>query len=73
MIKKSNQVLSRDQTIISSTAKGYSQKKTKNSKFEDIVQIGGREGGQPHFKKLKRDVFLTKVGEGGGHKTHCQK
>ena len=28
-----------------------------------------REGGQPHFKKFKRNVFLTKVGEGGGHKT----
>ena len=70
MIKKSNQVLSRDQTIISSTAKGYSKK---NSEFEDNVQIGGREGGQPHFKKLKRDVFLTKVGEGGGHKTYCQR
>ena len=32
-----------------------------------------REGGLPHFKKLKRDDFLTKVGEGGGHKTYCQK
>ena len=25
----------------------------------------GREGGQPHFKELKRNEFLTKVGEGG--------
>ena len=32
-----------------------------------------RGGGQPHFKKLKRNDFLTKVGEGGGHKTYCQK
>ena len=31
-----------------------------------------REGGQQNFKKLKRDDFL-KVGEGGGHKTYCQK
>ena len=28
-----------------------------------------RGGGQSHFKKLKRNDFLTKVGEGGGHKT----
>ena len=27
-----------------------------------------REGGQPHFKKLKINDFLTKVGVGGGHK-----
>ena len=45
--------------------------KKKHSIFKDIVQIGG--GGQPHFKKLKRNDFLTKVGEGGGHKTYCQK
>ena len=32
-----------------------------------------REGGQPHFKELKRNDFLIKVEEGGGHKTHCQK
>ena len=32
-----------------------------------------REGGQPHFKKLKRHDFLTKVREGGGHQTYCQK
>ena len=32
-----------------------------------------RGGGQPHVKKLKRNDFLTKVGEGGGHKTYCQK
>ena len=24
-------------------------------------------------KKVKRNEFLTKVGEGGGHKTYCQK
>ena len=46
--------------------------KKKISIFTDIVQIGGG-GGQPHFKKLKRNEFLTKVGEGGGHKTYCQK
>jgi len=33
----------------------------------------GRGGGQPHVKNLKRNEFLTKVGEGGGHKTYCQK
>ena len=33
--------------------------KNNNSMFKDIV----------HFKKLKRNDFLTKVGEGGGHKT----
>ena len=27
-----------------------------------------REGGQPHVKKFKWNNFLTKVGEGGGHK-----
>ena len=32
-----------------------------------------REGGQPDFKKLKRNDFLPTVGEGGGHKTYCQK
>ena len=32
-----------------------------------------REGGQPHFKKIKRNNFLTKVGEGGCHKSYCQK
>ena len=26
-----------------------------------------REGGQPHFKKLKRNIFLIKVGKGGDH------
>ena len=41
----------------------------KNSIFKDIAQIGG----QPHFKKIKRNEFLTKVGEGGGHKTYCKK
>ena len=47
---------------------GVPSKKT-NSIFTDIVQIGG----QPHFKKIKRKDFLTKVGEGGGHKIYCQK
>ena len=42
------------------------------SKKKDIAQIGGG-GGQPHVKKLKRNEFLTKVGDGGGHKTYCQK
>ena len=42
-------------------------KKT-NSIFKDIVQIGGREV-NPISKKIKRIDFLTKVGEGGGHKT----
>ena len=46
--------------------------KKKNSIFKDIVQIGGG-GGQPHVKNWKRNEFLTKVGEGGGHKTYCQK
>ena len=32
-----------------------------------------REGGQPHVKKFKWNNFLTKVGEGGGHTTYCQK
>ena len=32
-----------------------------------------REGGQPHFKKIKNEYFLTKVAGGGGHKTYCQK
>ena len=32
-----------------------------------------RGGGQPHFKKLKRNDFLTKVGEAGGHKKYCQR
>ena len=48
---------------------GVTSKKT-NSIFKDIVQIGGG-GGQPHVKNLKRNEFLTKVGEGGGHKTYC--
>ena len=43
--------------------KGYIQRHCPNT----------REGGQPHFKKLKRNDFLTKVGEGEGHKTYCQK
>ena len=47
-------------------------KKKKNSIFKDIAQIGGG-GGQPHVKNLKRTEFLTKVGEGGGHKIYCQK
>ena len=29
--------------------------------------------GQPHFKNLKINDFLTKVREGGVHKTICQK
>ena len=46
-------------------------KKT-NSIFKDIVQIGGREV-NPISKMIQRNDFLTKVGEGGGHKTYCQK
>ena len=38
----------------------------KNNIFKDIVQIGGREV-NPISKNL------TKVGEGGAHKTYCQK
>ena len=41
--------------------------KKKRSIFKDIVQIGGREV-NPISKKIKRNDFLTKVGEGGGAK-----
>ena len=44
------------------------------SKFEYMISlVFFIDRGQPHFKKLKRNDFLTKVGEGGGHKTYCQK
>ena len=46
-------------------------KKT-NSIFKDMVHIGGREV-NPISKNLKRNDVLTKVGEGGGHTTNCQK
>ena len=44
----------------------------KNSIFKDIAHIGGREV-NPISKKMKRNDFLTKVGEGGDDKTYCQK
>ena len=49
-------------------SKGCRQKQT-NSIFKDIVQMGGREV----TPKLRRNDFLTKVGEGGGHKTYFEK
>ena len=44
----------------------------KTSIFKEIAHIGGREV-NPISKKKKRNDFLTKVGEGGGDKTYCQK
>ena len=41
--------------------------KKKNSLFVDIVQIGGGEVNSISKKKLQT-YFLTKRGEGGGHK-----
>ena len=46
--------------------------KKKNSIFKDIVHQGGREV-NPISKNLTEMIFLTKVGEGGGHKTYCLK
>ena len=43
--------------------------KKKPSIFTDIVQIGG----STPFKKIKRNQFLTKVGEGGVTKSLGEK
>ena len=48
------------------------RQKNKNSIFKVIAQIGGRQV-NPISKEKKRNEFLTKVGEGVGHKTYCQK
>ena len=50
--------------------RGNVNKKTKQYIYRHCPNRRG--GGQPHFKKLKRNDFLTKVGEGGGHKKYCR-
>ena len=47
--------------------------KKHNIKYIERHCPNRREEGQPQFKKLKRKDFLTKVGEGGGRRTYCQK